>query len=403
MKKLTCTYLFSFLALLFSSSILGQQNYAVKNYLVEEGLPHNVINQILQDKKGFIWLATYNGISKYDGYTFKNYKSKPSDKVFMKKNRIDRIVEDKIGRIWIRSNSAQSNAYCFIPETESFWSTSLIKDPSIKDFTLTKILPNKSGYVWLLSEKSGCILIKDSSFNTKVYNKKSNNLPGNNVRFVYEDHQQNSWILTDNGITFVKKNKFNKPIQFFSDKKAIVKSFYSAIEVDDEIWFGASNGKIVKYSKADHTFRTTTLELNANIIRLEKLNEQTILAITDQKGFCTINSYSNSVQIYDSKSYPQLKTKDLTVVSLTKNNLFWFINDNEKGIYLFDFNSQKLKYFISDVQETKKGSTSEHAFVFTNNKGEIWVQPSEGAFSKFDPITQKLIPLAQESTNPDNK
>lgn len=403
MKKLTCKYLFSFLALLFSFNILGQQNYAVKNYLVEEGLPHNVINQILQDKKGFIWLATYNGLSKYDGYTFKNYKSKPSDKVFMKKNRIDRIVEDKIGRIWIRSNSAQSNAYCFNPATESFWSTSLIRDPSIKDFTLTKILPNKSGYVWLLSKSLGCILVKDSLFNTKVYNKKNNNLAGDNVRFVYEDHQQNSWLLTDNGITFVKKDKFNKPIHFFSDNKAIVKSFYSAIEVEDEIWFGASNGKIVKYSKGDHTFRTTTLELDSNIIRLEKLNDQTILAITDQKGFCTIDSYNNNVQIYDSKSYPTLKTKDLTVVSLTKNNLFWFINDNEKGIYLFDFNSQKLKYFLSDVQERKKGSTSEHAFVFTNNKGEIWVQPSEGVFSKFDPITQKLIPLAQESTHLDNK
>lgn len=400
MKKLTCKYVFYFLVLLFPLSILGQQNYDVKNYLVEEGLPHNVINQILQDKKGFIWLATYNGISKYDGYTFKNYKSKPSDKVFMKNNRIDRIVEDKIGRIWIRSNSSQSNAFCFNPETESFWSTSLIKDPSITDFTLSKIISNRSGYVWLLSKKTGCILVKDSLFNTRVYNRKSKSLNADDVRFVYEDQQQNSWLLTDNGIILVKKDKLNKPVHYFS-KKSIANSFYSAIEVDGEIWFGAANGKIVKYSKADHIFRTTALEINANIIRLEKLNDQTILAITDQKGFCTINTYTNSIQVYDSKSHPQFRTANLIPVSLSKNNLFWFINEDEKGIYLFDFNSQKLKHFISNFQLTKKLSVSDHAFVFTSN-GEVWVQPNGGEFSKYDPVTEKLIPLTKVS-NSSNK
>lgn len=400
MKKLTSKYSLCFLILLFSLSILGQQNYAVKNYLVEEGLPHNVINQIIQDKKGFIWLATYNGISKYDGYSFKNYKSKPSDKVFMKKNRIDRIVEDKIGRIWIKSNSTQSNAYCFNPETESFWSTDLIKNSSIKNFTLSKIVSQKSGYVWLLSESSGCILVKDSLFNANVYNKKSNNLHTNNVRFVYEDQQQNSWILTDNGITLIKKDKLNKPIHYFLGKKTSAHSFYSAIEVDHEIWFGASNGIIAKYSKTDHTFRITKLELNANIIRFEKLSNQNILAVTDQKGFCTIDTYTNTIQNYNSKSYPQLKTANLIPISLTKNRLFWFVINNEKGIYLFDFNSKKLKYFSSNSYETKKTSVSDNAFVFTNIRGEVWVQPNGGEFSKFDPITQKLIPLTPESTYP---
>jgi len=398
MKKITYKYSFHLLALLFSLSFFGQQNYAVKNYLVEEGLPHNVINQIMQDKKGFIWLATFNGISKYDGYTFKNYKSKPSDTVFMKKKRIDRIVEDKYCRIWIKTNSSHSNAYCFSPESESFWSTNLIKNPSIKEFRLGKIIAQKSGYVWLLSENSGCILVRDSLFNTKVYNKKSKNLLTNHVRVVYEDQQQNSWLLTDNGISVIKKGKLNNPIHYFSDKKSNVKSFYSVIEVDDEIWFGASNGKIVKYSKTDRTFRTTTLELNANVVRLEKLDDQTVLAITDQKGFCTIHTYTNAVQIHDSNTNPLLKTTNLVPITIIKNHLFWFIRENEKGIYLFDFHTNKLKYFLSNFQQTKKLTISEHAFVFSNRKGEVWVQPNGGKFSKFDPVSQKLIPLVQESS-----
>lgn len=397
MKNVNPKYLIYFFGLLYSLNIFGQQNYSVKNYLVEEGLPHNVINKIIQDKKGFIWLATYNGLSKYDGYSFKNYKSKPSDKVFMKKSRIDQIFEDKNGRIWIKSNASQSNAYCFNPETEAFWSTNLIANTSIKDFTVSKIMPQKSGNVWLLSKKSGCILIKDSLFNTKVYNKKSNTLDADNVNTVYEDQQQNSWLLTDNGITLIKKNKLNKPISFFGSKKMIGRAFYSAIEIENEIWFGSSNGMIAKYSKVDHSFKTSKVALNANIISLEKLNDQTILAITDQKGFCTIDTYTNTVQIYTSQSYPELKTTNLVPISVSKNCLFWFFRDKEKGIYLFDFNTKKLKFFHSDSPETKRKSIAEHAIVLTDNKGAVWVQPKGGEFSKFDPITQKLIPLTPKS------
>ena len=212
-------HLISFFGLLYSLNILAQQNFSVENFSVEKGLPHSVINQILQDKKGFIWLATYNGISKYDGYSFKNYKSKPSDKVFMKNNRIDQMVEDQNGRIWIKSNSSHSNGFCFNPETESFWSTDLIKNNSVKDFTLNKIVSNKSGYTWLLSKYSGCILIKDSSFNTKIYNLKSHTLNASSVRSVYEDDQQNSWLLTSNGITLIRRGKLDKPIVFFSRQK----------------------------------------------------------------------------------------------------------------------------------------------------------------------------------------
>jgi len=396
-------HLISFFGLLFSLNILAQQNFSVENFSVEKGLPHSVINQILQDKKGFIWLATYNGLSKYDGYSFKNYKSKPSDKVFMKNNRIDQMVEDQNGRIWIKSNSSHSNGFCFDPETESFWSTDLIKNSSVRDFTLNKIVSNKSGYTWLLSKYSGCILVKDSSFNTKIYNLKSHTLNASSVRSVYEDNQQNSWLLTSNGITLIKRGKLDKPIVFFSDKNAQTNSFYSIVELDDEIWFGGSNGVIAKYSKKNHSFKTQKIELNANIIHFEKLNNQRILAITDQKGFCSINTKTNFVHIFNSHTYPQLKTANLVPIKLVNKHLFWFVTKNEKGIYLFDFNSLKLEYFLNSYHETQNVTTAENAYVYTNIKNEIWVQPNGGEFSKYDSINQQLIPLKPESNFSPNK
>ncbi|WP_281336254.1 response regulator [Flavobacterium eburneipallidum] len=371
--------------------IRAQQNYSYEHFLVENGLPHNRINQIIQDKKGFIWLATYNGISKYDGYSFKNYKPTSINKVFIKSNRINQIVEDSNNRIWIKTNSDKSNTYCFNPETETFWSTDLIANTSKEGFPLNKIKVNKSGYVWLLSKTEGCILVYDLLFSTKVYNKKHKNLDASTVNSVYEDSKKNSWLLTNNGITLVKKNNLDRTVNYFSSHNQQKKSFYTAIELDDEIWFSGSNGIIAKYSKVSNTFKTQKLELNSDIISLEKLNENTILAVTNQQGFCTINIYTGNIQIYNSRSNPQIKTSNLVPIAITKNNQFWFANDNQKGIYLFDFIVQKLFYFNSNQKNKEKYAISTAARVVTNKKGEIWVQPNEGDFSKYDPIKHQLI------------
>lgn len=390
MKLFVKQYLLFFMMLLPLTGTRAQQNYSYEHYLVENGLPNNIINQIIQDKKGFIWVATYNGISKYDGYSFKNYKPTASDKVFMKNKRINQIVEDSNGRIWIKNNSDKSNTYCFNPKTETFWSTDLISKAAAEEFHLSKIKANKSGYVWLLSKDQGCILVTDLLFSTKVYSKKNKKLNASEVHSVFEDKKQNSWLLTNNGLSLVKKNNLDKTTQFFTNQK---KTFYAGVELDDEIWFGGSNGIIAKYSKVNQTFKTQKLELNANITSLEKLNEETILAITDQLGFCTINIYTGNIQIYNSRSFPKLKTANLLPITITKNNQFWFVNNNEKGIYLFDFLAQKLFYFNTNHQSTKKNTVLTRAQVVTNKKGEIWVQPNGGNFSKYDPIKHQLIPF----------
>lgn len=394
MKLFTKHFFLLFIALLPLMGIRAQQNYSYEHFLVENGLPHNMINQIIQDKKGFIWLATYNGISKYDGYTFKNYKPSSSEKIFLKSNRINQIVEDSHGRIWIKTNSDKSNAYCFDPDTETFWSTAQISNTSKEGFPLNRITVKKSGHVWLLSKSEGCILVSNLLFSTKIYNKKNKSLNASAVHSIHEDYKQNSWLLTNNGITLVQKNNLDRTINFYaSNQDKQKKSFYAAVELEDEIWFGGSNGIIAKFSKENHTFKTQKLQLNSDIISLQKLNKETVLAVTDQQGFCTINIYTGNIQIYNSKSYPQLRTANLIPITTTNNNQFWFVNNNEKGIYLFDFMLQKLFYFNSNQHNKEKYPIASPARVITNKKGEIWVQPNEGAFSKYDPIKHQLIPF----------
>ena len=72
-----------------------------RQYTMEDGLPEAAVNEVLKDAHGFIWLATYDGLAKFDGYKFTTYRHKPGSKNAPSHNRINSLWEDRNGRLWI--------------------------------------------------------------------------------------------------------------------------------------------------------------------------------------------------------------------------------------------------------------------------------------------------------------
>lgn len=101
------------LTLLICVSVSNAQHQIAKHYSIEDGLPSNHIYYILQDKKGFIWLATNNGVSRFDGKTFRNFSSTDG----LPDNDIIDIGEDNVGRIWL---SCFNGAICFIKDNRLY-------------------------------------------------------------------------------------------------------------------------------------------------------------------------------------------------------------------------------------------------------------------------------------------
>ena len=76
---------------LFSSTLFGQDYQGITPpYDISSGLPHNEINDIVKDQQGFIWIATENGLSRFDGFNFINFNHSTHPSIF-KTNRILKI------------------------------------------------------------------------------------------------------------------------------------------------------------------------------------------------------------------------------------------------------------------------------------------------------------------------
>src|ERR1035437_1549748 len=106
MTKLPYFIRLLFIILFFSPMLQAQvqthpENTKFKHLTVNDGLSDNTVSAILQDKEGFMWLGTNDGLNKYDGYKFTIYRHNPGDTNSIGAGLIGCIYEDKEGLIWI--------------------------------------------------------------------------------------------------------------------------------------------------------------------------------------------------------------------------------------------------------------------------------------------------------------
>ena len=90
-REMTLRNLFFLISFCTSIYSWGESLLSVSHYSIQEGLSQNTVQSIIQDNEGYIWLATWNGLEKFDGYRFKNYKSYPTDSIRLSYNRITHI------------------------------------------------------------------------------------------------------------------------------------------------------------------------------------------------------------------------------------------------------------------------------------------------------------------------
>lgn len=107
-----------FLLLTIAINIAAQPICQVKHFSVSDGLAQGNVMSILQDQKGLVWFSTWNGLNKFDGYTFKTYKTSQESKYAFGSNRMGTISESKYGDIWCPTYDGQ--ACLFDVETEKF-------------------------------------------------------------------------------------------------------------------------------------------------------------------------------------------------------------------------------------------------------------------------------------------
>lgn len=236
----------------------------IKHYSTADGLSDNRVTFITKDSEGFMWFASWAGITRFDGNNFLTFKSYPGDKASLKSNRIDEIVEDADHRhLWLKAYDKQ--VYRFDKLTQQFMSLSdLLQDESIGKISFSKILSVRDHQVWLKTEDEGVVHL----FN--LANPKPSHtvfswaavapykLPSKSQNFFHLDQYANVWLGTNEGVCILKPGKNGQ--YTVQRPKGLLRASYTCISGGKtKIWLSNVKGMVVSVepfslqAKSHHT------------------------------------------------------------------------------------------------------------------------------------------------------
>lgn len=265
-----CLLIFSF----FQNNVGAKEKELRFHYLsTENGLPRNTAFSIVEDKYGFIWIATIDGICKFDGYKVKMY---PADKNNIKtpiNNRPLITLKDNKGNIWFSFSS--SNEFCrYNYQTDDFTRVPIKSLPRSFSKSFDRSIHQKrienQTYIW---DVATSFLIQTNKRTHKKITyrysqKNSYGLKDEMVQSLYLDSNNILWVATDvGGVYYADVNQPNFNHYFYTDNsvpnfsetavRAICKS------TNGDLWIGTRKSGIARLSKTDN--RLTYFKHNPHV------------------------------------------------------------------------------------------------------------------------------------------
>ena len=248
----------------------------------EDGIPSSWINVIAQDREGFMWFATSDGLCKYDGYKVVTFRHDPADSLSLADNYVRSMHVDRKGRLWAGTYNGLSR---FDKETHTFVNY-------LPEYFIRYISEDKQGVLWLGSD-NGLVEYNPESGRKVVHThqpKDSLSLSYNVVIATLFDSKGLLWIATDGG----GLNRFDRSTgQFYhykhqpNDPTSLSHNITLSIFEDSkqQLWVGTKKG-LNKYDRRNDCFTVYT-DLKYNI------KDNVIFAMSeDAENALWIGSYS---------------------------------------------------------------------------------------------------------------
>lgn len=191
MKKLILFYC----CLLFTGLVCNAQVYPFRNYSIENGLSEAVVNELMQDHDGYLWIATGYGLNRFDGIKFKNYYQEDG----LNSNKIYALFEDKAHRIWVGTGAGVN-----ILKADSIYTHPDLQP--LHSSTILEIFQDANDEFWFATDGQG-VWHLDRNKNLTQYST-VNGLAGDQVHDVVETAKGTLWFATSQGLTSLKDGSF---------------------------------------------------------------------------------------------------------------------------------------------------------------------------------------------------
>ena len=389
------------LCLNFGGKALVAQSWNQLNFKhlsLEKGLSQGTVNCLVQDRHGYLWIGTEDGLNRYDAYDFQVFRHNPQDSSSISNSFITALHEDSRGNLWIGTLRGGVNRYDRKAHRFIRYQHSEDEEGSLGSNEVHCLFEDSKGQLWV-GTTGGLSRFDTISEEFMTYRNvvgERNSLSSNFVTSMAEDAEGNLWV----GTLYAGLNRLDPTTGNFErfeynrrDTSGIITNHVRSLLYDSNrrLWIGTESG-LLEYKEQSGTFDIyTNQELHTNRISNDVVNviaevEPGILWIGTANG---LNRFAYD-EVEPWKGYFRNENE---VHSLSNNHILSILKDNNgslwfgtngEGLNVMDEYSQKFMNYRSVIGKPKTIRTDNVRAIMEDMDGQVWIGTRGGGITVFD-------------------
>lgn len=429
----------SLLAILFAffSSFADAQEgfpYTFSNIDINEGLSNNSVTCLLQDSYGFMWMGTYDGLNRYDGYGFKTFRNKWQDSTSLINNHIVSLKENDAHSIWVGTLKGLSVFdYHTLTFRNAYYQPYDQRKPREINSRVREIVTGKDGSTYIATEDDGLLFLKKGQNIFRQIPLASSKYNASAI-CLYKDGLLLLFIKSKGLYSFNPEN--NSLHLLTGEISDATKLLYDS--TSNMVLAGTENGLLI-YSFLSGQIIVPYLQFaHSNITNLFRDKEHNLWVSTDGDGLGEVQPDGNIIVVKESEHSSGLKSNAVYTVyedndgrkwiatlrggvsilnaspdifntvskepfaknTLASNFALSFCEDNSHNIWIgtdggglshWNVQSNTFTNYVHNPEDTHSLSSNYVVSLLHDHKGRLWVASFNGGIDLFDKAANRFI------------
>ncbi|OCX52170.1 hypothetical protein BEL04_11820 [Mucilaginibacter sp. PPCGB 2223] len=371
----------------------AQNQLVFKNINVDNGLSQNTVMSVLQDNKGYIWVGTFDGLSRFNGLEFKVFKNDLKDAGSISNNKINKLFKDRQGNIWAGTIDGLN---VYNPDKECF--TRYKANDNSGSYTVLDIAQDKNGVLWVGTSDHGLYYLDPRSADSRAHLLSKSDICGKSkVTCLYIDHEGKLWIGAGGALKIfdLQKRAFLPLPAVLRQNSGLLDPLVRSIIQDHEgnYWIATETNGLFYYNTREATCVNYTQEtgLLSSTVRSVLEREDHMIWVGTKKGLNIINTQTKQIRSFINDP--------INPNSLSQNSIRCIFKDNENNIWIGTYNgglnsvySQYDNFYSLGL---KRGNNNGLSYGIVNainngNDRDYWIGTDDGGLNHLNSDLQNI-------------
>ncbi len=359
---------------------------------VDQGLSHSTVWETRQDRFGFLWVATQDGLDRFDGYQFRSFRHDPEDPDSLASSEVLSLAEDGVGGMWIGTRGGGLDHYLHSEERFAHYPADPESPRGLSHPVIWSLLADRRGEVWLGTEAGLDVLSPgEGEFRRLRHDPEDpSSLSSDNIWKLFEDRDGTVWIGTAAGL-----DRFDSDSGRFTavrPRAVSAEESWSTGEIDQapdgRLWLSTSRGLEV-FDPESETFEIyldptsgEPLALRAGYLLVDAGGE--VWLGTQGEGLYHLRPESGALRQYTYRAGDPRSLGNDSVLDLfeDRTGVLWI--GSYMGLSAVDTNRKKFSTYRQ--QPGREPSMQGRAIwpVYDDEEGGLWVGSYERGLEKLD-------------------